>query len=138
MSIWVSIPNQGPMQYEIYSSIEHGNVICVLDVNRERIPDRSPWKCKWMAKSSDFHSWDNGVFFKLSIIISQPLIVRHIILSVVVFSPRVTLRFRSITIYSIHRIFIPNLQACHVQRWQLLIFRSVSKISRLRWPCNEK
>ena len=26
MSIWVSIPNQGPMKYEIYSSIEHGNV----------------------------------------------------------------------------------------------------------------
>ena len=27
MSIWVSIPNQGSMKYEIYSSIEHGNVI---------------------------------------------------------------------------------------------------------------
>jgi len=27
MSIWVSIPNQESMKYEIYSSIEHGNVI---------------------------------------------------------------------------------------------------------------
>jgi len=27
MSIWVSIPNQGSMKYEIYSSIEHDNVI---------------------------------------------------------------------------------------------------------------
>mgnify|MGYP000464657741 FL=1 len=27
MSIWVSIPNQVSMKYEIYSSIEHGNMI---------------------------------------------------------------------------------------------------------------
>jgi len=27
MSRWVSIPNQGSMKYEIYSSIEHGKVI---------------------------------------------------------------------------------------------------------------
>jgi len=27
MSSWVSIPNQGSMKYEIYSSIEHGTVI---------------------------------------------------------------------------------------------------------------
>jgi len=27
MSMWVSIPNQGSMKYDIYSSIEHGNVI---------------------------------------------------------------------------------------------------------------
>ena len=27
MSIWVSIPTQRSMKYEIYSSIEHGNVI---------------------------------------------------------------------------------------------------------------
>ena len=27
MRIWVSIPNQGSMKYEIYNSIGHGNVI---------------------------------------------------------------------------------------------------------------
>ena len=27
MSMWVSIPNQGSTKYEIYSSIEHDNVI---------------------------------------------------------------------------------------------------------------
>ena len=27
MSVWVSVPNQRSMKYEIYSSIEHGNVI---------------------------------------------------------------------------------------------------------------
>ena len=27
MSIWVSIPTQGSTKYEIYSSIEHDNVI---------------------------------------------------------------------------------------------------------------
>jgi len=26
MSIWVSTPNQESMKYELYSSIEHGNV----------------------------------------------------------------------------------------------------------------
>jgi len=33
MSSWVSIPNQGSMKYEIYSSIEHDNVI------EQQIPD---------------------------------------------------------------------------------------------------